>query len=643
MMQEMFGTSYLFGSNAPFIEELYDAYLADPASVDGTWRQYFDALQRSGDGPDVSHEQVRARFAEMARRSPYQVSASSGISAEAALKQVAVLQLIGAYRFLGVRHAQIDPLKRQEKPYIQELDPSFYGLSDADMETEFNTGSLVGPQRATLRQILTHVRETYCGSIGFEYMYISDPAQKKWIQQRFESIHSRPSYDAAYKLNILERLTAAETLEKYLHTKYVGQTRFSLEGGETLIPMLDILLQRAGAQGVKESVIGMAHRGRLNVLVNTLGKMPKDLFAEFEGKMDDAILYGDVIYHDGFSSDITTPGGPMHLALAFNPSHLEIVNPVVTGSVRARQHRRGDKLGREVMPILIHGDASYAGQGVVMETLNLSQTRGFGTGGTMHLIINNQIGFTISDPRDSRSSLYCSDVSKMIEAPIFHVNADDPEAVALVVEAALDFRMEFRKDVVVDMVCYRRPGHNEQDEPMVTQPLMYKVIGKKSGARKLYADKLAAEGVVTDSVATELISTYRTAMDGGYHTNKTVLANFKPPYAPNWEQFKGTKWNENDNTQIPLETLKELGRLVSKVPDDFKLHPRVQKIMEDRRLMAEGSIPLDWGMAETLAYASLLKDGFAIRMSGQDAGRGTFFHRHAVLHDQNRERWDSGT
>ncbi|MFO0480979.1 MAG: 2-oxoglutarate dehydrogenase E1 component [bacterium] len=643
MMQEMFGTSYLFGSNAPFIEELYDAYLADPASVDGTWRQYFDALQRSGDGPDVSHEQVRAKFAEMARRSPYQVSASSGISAEAALKQVAVLQLIGAYRFLGVRHAQIDPLKRQEKPYIQELDPSFYGLSDADMETEFNTGSLVGPQRATLRQILTHVRETYCGSIGFEYMYISDPAQKKWIQQRFESIHSRPSYDAAYKLNILERLTAAETLEKYLHTKYVGQTRFSLEGGETLIPMLDILLQRAGAQGVKESVIGMAHRGRLNVLVNTLGKMPKDLFAEFEGKMDDAILYGDVIYHDGFSSDITTPGGPMHLALAFNPSHLEIVNPVVTGSVRARQHRRGDKLGREVMPILIHGDASYAGQGVVMETLNLSQTRGFGTGGTMHLIINNQIGFTISDPRDSRSSLYCSDVSKMIEAPIFHVNADDPEAVALVVEAALDFRMEFRKDVVVDMVCYRRPGHNEQDEPMVTQPLMYKVIGKKSGARKLYADKLAAEGVVTDSVATELISTYRTAMDGGYHTNKTVLANFKPPYAPNWEQFKGTKWNENDNTQIPLETLKELGRLVSKVPDDFKLHPRVQKIMEDRRLMAEGSIPLDWGMAETQAYASLLKDGFAIRMSGQDAGRGTFFHRHAVLHDQNRERWDSGT
>ena len=329
MMQEMFGTSYLFGSNAPFIEELYDAYLADPASVDGTWRQYFDALQRSGDGPDVSHEQVRTKFAEMARRSPYQVSASSGISAEAALKQVAVLQLIGAYRFLGVRHAQIDPLKRQEKPYIQELDPSFYGLSDADMETEFNTGSLVGPQRATLRQILTHVRETYCGSIGFEYMYISDPAQKKWIQQRFESIHSKPSYDAAFKQNILERLTAAETLEKYLHTKYVGQTRFSLEGGETLIPMLDILLQRAGAQGVKESVIGMAHRGRLNVLVNTLGKMPKDLFAEFEGKIDEAILYGDVIYHDGFSSDITTPGGPMHLALAFKHE----IDPSMGGKV----------------------------------------------------------------------------------------------------------------------------------------------------------------------------------------------------------------------------------------------------------------------------------------------------------------------
>jgi 2-oxoglutarate dehydrogenase E1 component len=591
---------------------------------------------------DVAHEPVRRQFAELARRSPWAAGGRAPASADDALKQVAVLQLISAYRFLGVRHADIDPLQRQEKPYIQELDPAFYGLSDADMDTEFATGSLVGPARATLRDILTHVRQTYCGSIGFEYMYLSDPAQKKWIQQRFETVRSRPSYDAEFKLHVLERLTAAETLEKYLHTKYVGQTRFSLEGGETLIPLLDVLLQRAGAAGVKESVIGMAHRGRLNVLVNTLGKMPKDLFAEFEGKMDEAILYGDVIYHDGFSSDITTPGGPMHLALAFNPSHLEIVNPVVTGSVRARQRRRGDREGREVMPILIHGDASFAGQGVVMETLNLSQTRGYGTGGTMHVIINNQIGFTVSDPRDSRSSLYCSDVSKMIEAPIFHVNADDPDAVALVTEAAIDFRMQFRKDVVIDLVCYRRPGHNEQDEPMVTQPLMYKVIGKKPGTRKLYADRLVSAGLTTEDAAAGLISTYRTAMDGGYHTNRTVLSNYKPPYTPDWDRFKGTKWNEGDNTQIPLETLKELGRLVSRVPEGFRLHPRVQKIMEDRRQMAEGLMPLDWGMAETLAYASLLKDGYPIRISGQDSGRGTFFHRHAVLHDQNRERWDSG-
>ena len=506
----------------------------------------------------------------------------------------------------------------------------------------FSTGTLVGPREMKFCDILRFLQETYCRSIGYEYMYMSDIPQKRWLQERAESIRSTPSYDAAYKKHILERVTAAETLERYLHTRYVGQTRFSLEGGDSLIPMLDNLLQRAGAAGVQELVIGMAHRGRLNVLVNTLGKMPKDLFSEFEGKHETSVLAGDVKYHDGFSSNIMTPGGPMHVTLAFNPSHLEIVNPVVVGSVRARQHRRRDHAGKQVLPVMIHGDASYSGQGVVMETLNLAQTRGFGTGGTVHIIVNNQIGFTTSDPRDVRSTLYSSDISKMLEVPIFHVNGDDPEAVCLATEIALDYRMKFGRDVVIDLVCYRRLGHNEQDEPMVTQPLMYKCIHQHPTTRKIYSDKLAAEKVIPADGGDAMVQNFRTALDGGFHTNQTILSNYKPPFEVDWKRYLGTKWNENDDTRLPLEHLQALGRKIAAVPANFKLHPRVEKIMADRRLMAEGKLPLDWGMAENLAYATLLHEGYSIRLVGQDAGRGTFFHRHAVLHDQNREQWDQG-
>ena len=554
-----------------------------------------------------------------------------------------MLQLINAYRFLGARHADLDPLKRQEKPYIPELDPAHYGLTESDMDTVFNTGSLVGPGQMTLREILNAVKETYCGSIGAEYMYIIDTQQKRWIQNRLEGTRAKPNFTSEYKRHILERLTAAEILEKYLHTRYVGQKRFSLEGGDSLIPLLDHLVQHSGKQGVQELVIGMAHRGRLNVLVNTLGKMPKDLFSEFEGKHTGELPSGDVKYHQGFSSDVMTPGGPMHVTVAFNPSHLEIVNPVVEGSVRARQHRRGDKQGMQVLPVLLHGDASYAGQGVVMETLNLSQTRGYGTGGTVHIVVNNQIGFTTSDPRDTRSTLYCTDVSKMVEAPIFHVNGDDPEALLMVAEIALDFRTQFKKDVVIDMVCFRRLGHNEQDEPLVTQPLMYKKIALHPGTCKLYADQLATEGVIKSGEAQEMVNSYRSAMDAGYHTNKTVLTNFKPPFTVNWAPFKGTKWTDPVNTSVPLERLQRLFVKLTTVPQNFKLHPRVEKVIADRRLMGQGTLPLDWGMAETLAYATLLEEGYAVRVSGQDSGRGTFFHRHAVLHDQNRERWDDGT
>ncbi len=650
-MKQLFENSMLFGTNAPFIEELYEDYLQNPISVLPEWRSYFDELQKipGKTTRDVRHSLVLESFIRPAiEHSPGNDQDTVQGTAQAVAaerKQVSVLQIINAHRFLGVRLANLDPLKHQVKPYIPELDLSHYGLTEADMDTVFDTGSLVGPDRASLREILQALRQTYCGSIGVEYMYIADTEQKRWIQSRFEGPRAQPAYSAEYKRHILERLNAAEGLEKYLHTRYVGQKRFSGEGGESLIPLLDNLLQRAGQMGVQEVVIGMAHRGRLNVLVNTLGKMPSELFQEFEGKHSQELTAGDVKYHQGFSSAIsTTEGGIMRLTLAFNPSHLEIVNPVVEGSVRARQNRLRDKQGKLVLPVLLHGDAAYAGQGVVMETLNLSQTRGYGTGGTVHIIINNQIGFTTSDPRDARSTLYCTDVSKMIEAPIFHVNGDDPEAVVMVTEVALDFRMRFQKDVVIDMVCFRRLGHNEQDEPMVTQPQMYKVISQHPGTRRLYADRLLNEGVIQAGEAEQMVQAYRDDMDAGRNPNKTILYDYKPQRAVDWAPFlKESRWQQKVKTGLPMMELKQLAGRLTDIPANFKLQPRVEKIIADRRLMGEGKLPLDWGMAENLAYAALLKDGYPLRISGQDSGRGTFFHRHAVLHDQDRERWDDGS
>jgi 2-oxoglutarate dehydrogenase E1 component len=644
MMKELLANSYLFGANAPFIEALYDTWLQDPGAVEPRWRDYFEELQKlEGGAKDVSHLDVQDRLARLAKEPRARGATVLITRPQLGEKQFGVLQLISAYRFLGVRHADIDPLKRQEKPELPELDPAFYGLTAADMGTVFNTGTLAGPREMPLADILQALKDTYCRTIGAEYMHITEPAQKRWVQERLESVRSTPSYDAEYRKHILERLTAAETLEKHLHTRYVGQKRFSLEGGESLIPQLDGLLQGAGKAGVQELVIGMAHRGRINVLVNVMGKMPKDLFAEFEGKHDDSLLAGDVKYHQGFSSNVMTPGGPMHVTLAFNPSHLEIVNPVVEGSVRARQHRRGDRTGDQVLPVLIHGDAAFAGQGVNMETFELAQTRGFGTGGTVHIVVNNQIGFTCSDLRDARSSLYCTDVAKMLEVPVLHVNGDDPDAVCLVTEIALDYRARFHKDVVVDLVCYRRLGHNEQDEPMVTQPLMYKKIAKLPTTRELYAQRLAREGVIDAGGGDEMVAACRKALEGGYHTNKTILSNYKPPFEIDWSRYKGAKWNERDDTRLPLATLRTLGERITTVPDNFRLHPSVQRIIENRRQMTQGKLPLDWGMAEHLAFATLLAEGYSIRLSGQDSARGTFFHRHAVLHDQNRERWDQGT
>jgi 2-oxoglutarate dehydrogenase E1 component len=646
MMKQMLSNSYLFGSNTPYIEELYDAYLANPASVDPAWRDYFDKLSilpGAGNytGPDVAHSAVIASFAQRAKEGLLQ---SPGRAVGVDDKQVKVLQMINAYRFLGNRWAQIDPLKRSERPVIAELEPSHYGFTEADLGQTFQTGSFAAlPDTATLREILEALRETYCGTIGSEYMYIADIQQKRWIQARLEPVHAKPSHSAEEKKRFLERITAAETLERYLHTRYVGQKRFSLEGGESTILAMDELVRVAGSLGVQEIVIGMAHRGRLNVLVNTLGKSPKMLFDEFEGKKASDLSAGDVKYHMGFSSDVATPGGPVHLSLAFNPSHLEIVNPVVEGSAYARQRRRGDKTGAQVLPLLIHGDAAVAGQGVNQEILNFSQTRGYGTGGTVHIVVNNQIGFTTSDIRDYRSSLYCTDIFKMIEAPVFHVNGDDPEAVAFVTKLAMEFRQEFKRDVVIDLVCFRKLGHNEQDEPMVTQPLMYKKISQHPGTRHLYAEKLVAQGVCAQEEPERVIADYRAALDRGELLYNPVLENYTHKYSVDWAPFMGQSYTDKCNTTVPMADLKNLARQITTIPANFTLHSRVQKIIDDRRLMGEGKLPLDWGMAENLAYATLLMQGFGVRISGEDSGRGTFFHRHAVLHDQNREKWDHGT
>ena len=648
-MQQYRSNSYLFGGNAPYVEELYEAYLDNPGSVPENWRAYFDALQNvpAVDGSerrDVAHAPVVESFAQRAKANAFAVRTTASELA-VARKQVHVQSLIAAYRFLGSRWADLDPLKRQERPRIPELEPAFYDLTESDMDLTFSATNtyFTTAEEMTLRQILQALRDTYCGAIGAEYMHITDPAEKRWWQERLESVRSKPSYSVEKKTHILERITAAEGLERYLHTKYVGQKRFSLEGGESFIAAMDELIQRSGEKGVQEIVIGMAHRGRLNVLVNTLGKMPKDLFAEFDHTAPERLPSGDVKYHQGFSSDVPTPSGPVHLSLAFNPSHLEIVNPVVEGSVKARLDRRGDKAGDTVLPVLVHGDAAFAGQGVVMETLALAQTRGYYTGGTVHLVINNQIGFTTSDPRDSRSTLYCSDVVKMIEAPVLHVNGDDPEAVTLAAQLSLDYRQQFKKDVVVDIICFRKLGHNEQDTPSLTQPLMYKKIAQHPGTRKLYGDRLVAQGVLSAEAPDEIVRAFRAAMDAGKHSVDPVLTNYKSKYAVDWAPFLGKKWTDAADTALPLAEIRRLSERITTIPGNFKLHPLVEKVIADRAAMGRGEINVDWGMGEHLAFASLVSSGFGVRLSGEDCGRGTFTHRHAVLHDQNREKWDTGS
>jgi 2-oxoglutarate dehydrogenase E1 component len=632
--------SCLYSGNAWFVEDLYEDYLKNPGSIEPEWRIYFDSLQNNATGKDVAHSAIQQAYASAAshRRHDTQMQAPAA-DAVSHQKQTAVLQLINAHRFNGHRQSDLDPLKQYQRPDIPELDPAFHGLTEEDMDKTFNTGSLFAADEITLREIIHIIKTTYCGSIGAEYMHINETEQKRWIQKYLEEPLANPNFDKEQRIRILDRVIDANALEEYLHTKYVGQKRFSLEGGESLIPLLDEIIQSGGAQDIKEMVIGMAHRGRLNVLVNAIGKKPSDLFDEFEGKAVGPITgSGDVKYHMGFSSDISTPGGSVHLTLSFNPSHLEIINPVVEGSVRARQDRRNDHVHNQVLPILIHGDAAFAGQGVIMETLNLSQTRGYATGGTLHIIINNQIGFTTSDPLDSRSSLYCTDVAKMVQAPIFHVNGDDPEAVVFVTKLALDYRMEFNKDVVVDMVCYRKHGHSEADEPMSTQPIMYQHIRKHPGVRKLHTDKLIAEGIITQEEADAIANDYIESLESNRSVAGTHVEHANPKYLLNFTRFLGTKWTDPADTTITKDAVEKLTASITNIPADFELSPAVDKIIASRKKMGAGEMLMDWGFAETMAYAALIDDGYPIRISGQDSGRGTFFHRHAIVHNMKDGR-----
>ncbi|MBX2867748.1 MAG: 2-oxoglutarate dehydrogenase E1 component [Acidiferrobacterales bacterium] len=622
---------FLNGGNLNYLEALYQESLDAAASGNG------------------KAQDAQALLDEINQLLPVSQSLTTTIAATggsqewletASHKQGQVSKLIMGYRALGHLLANIDPIDTMPRGDARELELEQYDLSDADLDTEFDTGDLADGGRKTLREILDYLQAAYCGPIAYEIRYLTSMEQREWLMSHVETDPVRLPLTKEEKINILTKLTAAEGLEKYLHTKYVGQKRFSLEGGDTLIPMLSDLIQQFGKQDVKEVIFGMAHRGRLNVLVNILGKAPADLFSEFEGAYeteDEDTQTGDVKYHQGASSDIQTEGGNVHVALSFNPSHLEIINPVVEGSARARQERRQDINRREVVPILMHGDAAFAGQGVVMETLNMSRTRGYSTGGTVHIIINNQIGFT-TNTLDARSTLYCTEVAKLVQAPILHVNGDDPEAVVQAARLAMAYRMQFAGDVVIDLVCYRRHGHNEADEPSITQPVMYSKIKNHPTPREIYANKLIEDGVLTADQARALVNTYRDQLDAGHVVAGQVIDPNKGLRMVDWESHLTKEWDTDTQTSIDADRLTRLGQQFVAVPEDFAVHPRVKKVLDDRAAMVAGEKPMDWGCAELLAYGSLLQEEYKVRLSGQDAGRGTFSHRHATLHDQRHAR-----
>lgn len=626
-----FRSSHLAAGNIHYIESIYGEYIQKKDWLQESWESYFNDLRQGMDG-EVPYQEVERDIRRLLQFPPV-----TGSVVAPSHHQAQINALIRAYRAYGHKKARVNPLEYKSIDDGEDLILSKYGFEEQDLETVYDVSKTrFGEHKLSLNQLITKLENTYCSSVGAEFMYLSEHPRKEWVLSKLEQSQGNYGLSSQRKLHILGRLIAAEGLEHSLATKYPGTKRFGLEGGEALIPMMDALVQASGQAGAKELVIGMAHRGRLNMLVNILGKNPASLFEEFEGKFsfDNKDFCGDVKYHQGFSSNVKTPGGEVHLALSFNPSHLEIVGPVVEGSVRARQDRRGDKRGNQVLPIIVHGDAAFAGQGVVMETLQMSQLRGYKTGGTIHIILNNQIGFTISKTGDARSTVYATDVAKIIEAPIFHVNGNDPEAVIYVTELALEYRMKFNCDVVIDMFCYRRHGHNEADEPSITQPIMYQAIKELPSSCNLYADRLVAEEVLTREYADQLKEEYRDHLDKGEHVSFSLVEKPNKSLFVDWTPYLGHKWKHYFPTGVDQQLLDKVGKKLTVQPPGFKLHPQVIKVLQDREEMRLGQKPVDWGYAELLAYGTLVYEGFLVRLSGQDSRRGTFSHRHVVVHNQ---------
>ncbi|HAM3917726.1 2-oxoglutarate dehydrogenase E1 component [Escherichia coli] len=601
----------LSGDNATWLEEYYQTWLRTPEQLPEDWRRFFLS-------PELTVQSV---------------SGDNNVSGATLKKQAAVIQLINAWRTQGHLRAKLDPLGLNPPADVPSLQPGFWGLSEEDLLQEFSVTFGAHTTQMPLKQLLNLLEQAWAGSQAYELAHLENREEINWLLSRIESSNA-PQADVQTCIARFEKLMAAETLERYLHTRYVGQKRFSLEGGESAIPALDTLTKRLRAQGVEEMVIGMAHRGRLNVLVNLLNKDPAQLFAEFEGKQTIGSGSGDVKYHMGYSSNLETPAGSLHVALAYNPSHLEIVNPVVLGQVRARQERRGEDGQAKVVGVLIHGDSALGGLGVNQTTFNLSQTQGYGTGGTLHLVINNQIGFTTSRLQDMRSSRYCTDIAKMVAAPIIHVNGDDVDAVCQVMELACEWRDTFRRDIIIDICCFRKHGHNESDEPRLTQPQMYQAVDVHPGTLARYGESLARRGLLTQAQQDEMTARYRDWLDSCQKREPQPLKPAIHSFSANWYGLTNPHWSAPVSTALPRQKLAAYGEIISTLPPDVVAHPTIKRQLALRQDMAAGTQPIDWGMAEMLAYASLVDAG----VSGEDSGRGTFSHRHAVVHHQTEAR-----
>ena len=629
-MKELWGSSHISAGHAAYLEDLYETFIHDPDNLSKEWLDFFTSLPKHpNSNGEISHQKIIKEFKNLSRS---KVISKTNKSVDE--RQGKVIRLIQSYRNRGHLKAKLDPLGMMERRVIEDLGIEFHGLSHEDLDQEFYTDTFTDSKKLTLREILKRLEEIYCGNIGIECNHILDSNERRWFQKKFESKLKDYDFSKKQQLNIYERLNSAEGLAKYLSAKYPGMKRFGIDGAEALVPLIESVIQDCGSMGASQICFGMAHRGRLNLLVNVLGKLPSELFSAFDEDFElEGASTGDVKYHLGFSSNFETPGGEVHVSLFNNPSHLEIVDPVVIGSVRARQDRIGDKDRSKVVPVLLHGDASFSGQGVVMESLQMSQTRGFNVGGTIHIIVNNQIGFTTSNIQDSRSTDYSSDVAKIIQAPVIHVNGDDPEMVINAAKIACKYRNKFKKDIVIDLFCYRRRGHNEADDPSATQPLMYEKISKHPSVLSQYEDFLKEEGVLTLEKAKKIKSDYRKSLEGGEVVAKNLSINPNDELWFDWEPHLDVKWWPKVKTSFNKKSFKELGQNIANVPKTFNLGSQASKIFEDRKKMTSSEIPINWGYAEIMAYASLLKEGYPIRITGQDVRRGTFSHRHACVFD----------